>query len=116
MSEFYELESDLRATLGDMPGAKSKSVQTNETRSIVLVIPAFNTFHRCDVFVVERILRFRAARGDVALVELQTNFSRNELLTVIDERLQRLAFRSEPETIVNQFGICLLYTSDAADE
>jgi hypothetical protein len=57
------------------------------------------------VRIVERVLRLAARGDDVALVELQADRAGNIALALVNEGLQRLAFRGEPEPVVDQFGV-----------
>ena len=89
----------------EVTGAESEAVEADEASRIALVIPALYAFHRCDLVVVERILRLASGGDDVPLVELQANGAGDELLTFVHESLQRLAFWREPKSVVNEFGV-----------
>src|SRR5256885_13309745 len=46
-----------------------------------------------------------AHNRDVALVERQRDAARDFLLCAFDERIQSLAQRREPQTVINQLGV-----------
>ena len=62
-------------------------------------------FHRCDLWIAEASGTLTAGDHDVAFAEFEPNQSCHVALRFGDECLKRLAFRREPEAVVNKLAI-----------
>src|ERR1017187_9729130 len=75
--------SDLGPALCQAARAQPQPVQPDEARRVALVVPALHALHRRHLHVVERIPRLAPAGDDVALVELEADRARHELLALV---------------------------------
>src|SRR5262245_53198916 len=85
--------------------AQAQGVELDEARRVALVVGSLVLLERDVREAVEALRRFSADHGGVALVELHPDRALDMLLALVDQRLQHLALRREPEAVVDQLGI-----------
>src|ERR1043165_1437870 len=85
---------------------KPERIEPDETRGVTLIVGVRRpALHRRDVRVVKTFGTLPPSRDDVSLVKLEPHETSNITLSFGDQRLQGIAFRCEPKTVVNQFAI-----------
>src|SRR3569833_3092671 len=80
-------------------------VEPDEAFGVLLVVGALVVLEGDERRGVERGRARPAGDDNVALVQLEPHFALDQLLRLVDQRLEHLAFRREPEAVVDQFGI-----------
>ena len=85
---------------------QAQAVQADKAGGVVLIIRLRRIrLHRGNVRVIEAVHRLAAGDLDSALVELHPHGARDVLLALFYQGLQGEAFGSEPEAVIDQFGI-----------
>lgn len=87
-------------------GFEAEGVEGDEASGVVLVVALGGVFfHGGDGFVVEREGAAAACGHDVALVEFEADLAGDVFLGFGDEGLEGVAFRGEPEAVVDEGGV-----------
>ena len=86
---------------------EAKRIETDEAGGIVLIVGFFGSaFHGSHLFTVKAVWRAASRGHGLAFVELETDFSTDLCLRVVDHGLEGIAFWCEPEAVVNE--LCIL--------
>ena len=89
--------------LAEQPQAER--VQLDEAGRVLLVVGAGVVLEGDDLVGIERFRARPADDDDIALVELERDLALDMLLALVDQRLQHLALRREPEAVIDELGI-----------
>src|SRR5207253_3797 len=80
-------------------------VQPDEARRIAVVVAALPFLEGDEVLVVERKRALAANDEGIALVELHPHRPAHMLLAPVDQGLQHLALRREPEAVIDELRV-----------
>src|SRR3546814_9712302 len=80
-------------------------VEADEAGGVALVVAARPFLEGDEILVIERQRTLPADHRGVALVKLHSDGAAHMLLALVDQRLQHLALRREPEAVVDQLRI-----------
>src|SRR5690242_5160779 len=84
--------------------AQAQRIQLDKAFGIALVIDLVGLEGDMGE-AVEGFRRFAPDQGGRTLVELEAHGALDMLLALVDQRLEHLAFRAEPEAVVDHLGI-----------
>eukprot|EP00955_Chlamydomonas_euryale_P041925 352161-Chlamydomonas_euryale.AAC.1 len=79
--------------------AQAQCLQLDETAGVLLIVQPLVVLKRRQHLVVQRLVRLAARDIAAALVQLQAHGAGAVLLRFVDQRLQRLTLRAEPEAV-----------------
>src|SRR4030088_3453336 len=85
--------------------AQPQGVEPDEARGVTMIVGDRTFLEGDEILIVQRIPALAPDHDDVALVELDAHAAGDIGLAVIDRRLQHLALRREPETVVDELGL-----------
>src|SRR5680860_191659 len=85
--------------------AQTERVELDEAFGVLLVVSAFVVLEGDDLAGIERLVARPPDDDDIALVEFEYDLAFDMLLALVDKRLQHLAFRREPESVIDQLRV-----------
>src|SRR5687768_735211 len=84
---------------------QAERVEADEAGGVALVVAATAFLEGDQILVVERQRAGPADHGGIALVELEPDRPADMFLAPVDQGLEHLALRREPEAVIDQLGI-----------
>src|SRR4051812_15696473 len=97
--------SDLRLPPSALQQTQAQRVELDEPRGVALVVGAGIVLEGDVLLAVEALLGLAADHRRIALIELQAHHAFDVLLALVDQGLQHLALRREPEAVIDQLRI-----------
>src|SRR6185369_14997736 len=85
--------------------AQPQRIELDEALRVLLVVGALVVFEGDQRRGIKRGRALASGDDDVALVKLEPHLAFDHLLRLVDQRLQHLALRREPEAIVDELRI-----------
>src|SRR6478752_4742444 len=85
--------------------AQPQRVEPDEALGVLLVVGALVVLEGDERRGIQRLPAFPAGHHHIALVEFEPHLALDVFLALVDQRLQHLALRREPEAVVDQLGV-----------